>query len=39
MSIDTLITGGRVVDGAGNRWRYADVATRGDRIADIAPPG
>jgi N-acyl-D-amino-acid deacylase len=39
MSIDTLITGGRVVDGTGNPWRYGDVAIQGDRIADIAPPG
>jgi dihydroorotase/N-acyl-D-amino-acid deacylase len=39
MSIDTLICGGRLVDGTGNPWRYADVATRGDRIADITPPG
>ena len=39
MSIDILITGGRVVDGTGNPWRYADVAMEGDRIADITPPG
>src|SRR5262252_3108480 len=39
MSIDTLICGGRVVDGTGNPWRYADVALRRDRIADITPPG
>jgi N-acyl-D-amino-acid deacylase len=39
MSIDTLITGGRVVDGTGNPWRYGDVAIQGDRIADITPPG
>jgi N-acyl-D-amino-acid deacylase len=39
MSIDILITGGRVVDGTGNPWRYADVAIEGDRIADITPPG
>ena len=39
MSIDSLITGGRVVDGTGNPWRYADVAIAGDRIADIRPPG
>jgi dihydroorotase/N-acyl-D-amino-acid deacylase len=39
MSIDTLITGGRVVDGTGNPWCYGDVAIRGDRIADVTPPG
>lgn len=39
MSIDFLISGGRVVDGTGNPWRYADVAIGGDRIVDVAPPG
>jgi dihydroorotase/N-acyl-D-amino-acid deacylase len=39
MSIDILISGGRVVDGTGNPWRYADVAIGGDRIVDVAPPG
>ena len=39
MTIDSLIVGGRVVDGTGNPWRYADVAMAGDRIADITPPG
>jgi N-acyl-D-amino-acid deacylase len=39
MSIDTLITGGRIVDGTGNPWRYADVAMEGDRIAGVTPPG
>jgi dihydroorotase/N-acyl-D-amino-acid deacylase len=39
MSIDILITSGRVVDGTGNPWRYADVAIQGDRIAEITPPG
>ncbi len=39
MSLDILITGGRLVDGTGNPWRYADVAIRGDRIVDITPPG
>jgi N-acyl-D-amino-acid deacylase len=39
MNIDTLITGGRIVDGTGNPWRYGDVAIQGDRIAAIAPPG
>src|SRR5206468_6889560 len=36
---DSLISGGRVVDGTGNPWRYADVAIRADRIVDITPPG
>src|SRR5690242_16414598 len=36
---DVLITGGRIVDGAGNPWRYGDVALRGDRIAAVTPPG
>ena len=39
MSIDTLISGGRLVDGTGNPWCYGDVAIEGDRIADVAPPG
>src|SRR5258706_13957334 len=39
MGIDILIRGGRVVDGTGNPWRYGDVAIRGDRIADVTPPG
>src|SRR5215212_5501605 len=39
MSIDMLITGGRIVDGTGNPWCYGDIAIQGDRIADITPPG
>lgn len=35
---DVVIVNGRVVDGTGNPWYYADVAIRGDRIAAIAPP-
>jgi dihydroorotase/N-acyl-D-amino-acid deacylase len=38
MSIDILITGGRIIDGTGNPWRYGDVAIQGDRIVDVAPP-
>jgi N-acyl-D-amino-acid deacylase len=38
-TFDVLIRAARVVDGSGNPYRLADVATRGDRIAAIAPPG
>jgi dihydroorotase/N-acyl-D-amino-acid deacylase len=34
-----LITGGRIVDGAGNPWFYADVLIEGSEIAAIAPAG
>ncbi len=36
---ETLIRGGRVVDGSGNPWFYGDVAIVGDRIAAVAPRG
>ncbi len=38
---DVLIRNGRVVDGSGNPWVYADVGLRGDRIAFVgrAPAG
>ncbi len=32
---DLVIRNGRVVDGTGNPWFYADVAVRGDRIAVV----
>jgi N-acyl-D-amino-acid deacylase len=32
---DLIIRGGRVVDGTGNPWVYADVAVTGDRIAAV----
>lgn len=32
---DVIITNGRLLDGAGNPWRYADIGTRGDRIARV----
>jgi N-acyl-D-amino-acid deacylase len=32
-SYDLVIRNGKVVDGSGNPWFYADVAVRGDRIA------
>ncbi len=34
---DIIIINGRVVDGTGNPWYYADVAVSGDRIARVAP--
>ena len=39
MNPDVLITGGRVVDGTGNPWIYADVALVGDRVAAVVAPG
>ena len=36
---DLLVVNGRLVDGTGNAWIYADVAIRGDRIARITPRG
>jgi len=35
---DVVIANGRVIDGTGNPWYYADVAIRGDRIVAVAPP-
>jgi N-acyl-D-amino-acid deacylase len=32
---DILIAGGRVVDGTGSPWQYADVGIRGDTIAAV----
>jgi N-acyl-D-amino-acid deacylase len=32
---DLLIKGGRLLDGSGNPWYYADVAVRGDRIVAV----
>jgi N-acyl-D-amino-acid deacylase len=34
-SFDVLIRNGRVLDGAGNPWRRADIGIRGDRIAAV----
>ena len=34
---DLLITGGPVIDGAGNPWQCADVAVQGERIAAVGP--
>jgi dihydroorotase/N-acyl-D-amino-acid deacylase len=36
---DMVLTGGRIVDGAGNPWYAGDIALRSGRIAKIAPPG
>lgn len=36
---DLLLVGGRLVDGSGNAWRYADVGIAGDRITAVAPAG
>jgi len=38
-SYETIITGGRIVDGTGNPWFYGDVGIVGDRIARITPAG
>jgi N-acyl-D-aspartate/D-glutamate deacylase len=32
---DVIIRGGRMLDGMGNPWRYADVAVEGDRIVAV----
>lgn len=34
-SYDVLIHGGRVLDGTGTPWRYADLGLRGDRIVAV----
>src|SRR6267378_7199140 len=36
---DLLITGGRVVDGSGNPWFYADIGITGDRVTAVGPLG
>lgn len=36
---DTLIHGGRIVNGTGNPWFYGDVAIRNQQISAIVPPG
>jgi N-acyl-D-amino-acid deacylase len=38
-SYDSILTGGRIVDGTGNAWFYGDIAIRDGRIARIVPPG
>jgi dihydroorotase/N-acyl-D-amino-acid deacylase len=39
ISYDTILTGGRIVDGTGNAWFYGDLAIKDGRIARIAPRG
>jgi N-acyl-D-amino-acid deacylase len=36
---DTVVSGGRIVDGTGNAWFHGDLAIRNGRIARIAPAG
>jgi len=36
---DYLVAGGRLVDGTGNPWRWADVAVAGDRIVQVGAAG
>ena len=38
-SYDLLVVNGRLVDGTGNAWIYADLGIRADRIARITPRG
>src|SRR4051812_44007153 len=38
-SYETIITGGKIIDGTGNAWVYGDVGIAGGRIARITPPG
>jgi dihydroorotase/N-acyl-D-amino-acid deacylase len=38
-SYETVITGGKIIDGTGNAWVYGDVGINGGRIARITPPG
>ena len=38
-AVDTLIVGGRIVDGTGNPWFYGDIAIVGEIIAQVRPPG
>jgi N-acyl-D-amino-acid deacylase len=36
---ETVLAGGRILDGCGNPWYYGDIAILDGRIAAIAPPG
>ena len=35
--VDLVIAGGRLIDGAGNPWQWADVAVQGERIVAVGP--
>lgn len=37
--MDVLIRGGRLIDGTGNPWSYADVGITADRVSHVAPDG
>jgi N-acyl-D-amino-acid deacylase len=39
MPAELLISDARIVDGCGNPWFRGDLLVRGERIAQIAPPG
>lgn len=39
MKVDRIISGGRLINGSGNPWRYQDVLLAGDKILDVVPPG
>lgn len=39
MKVDRIITGGRLIDGSGNPWRFQDILLAKDRIVDVVPPG
>lgn len=39
MSLDLVLSEGRIVDGCGNPWYRGDVGISGDRIVRISPPG
>ena len=38
-AFDTILSGGRIVDGTGNAWFHGDIAIKEDRIARIVPRG
>jgi len=38
-SYETIIAGGKIVDGTGNAWFYGDIGLSGGRIARITPAG
>ncbi len=36
---DTVLLGGKIIDGTGNSWFYGDLAIRGNRIVKVTPAG